>query len=163
MLAACVLALGDVLDRDQQPSEALLVAGQHPAGDLDVDPPAGEAVVDGVAEELRSPVPQRDQLLGMPVEHVVAEDLAEVADELVEIGRLEQRQRAPVDLEHADAFGTRLDPGRIGAEMAREIGDAFGAPGVEELPDGAVVLEPQRHRREIEHLGVVVALGQHGS
>ena len=45
---------------------------------------------------------------------------------------------------------------RIGRKMRAQVGHPVGAPLGKQRLQRAVILEPERHRRELEHLGVVV-------
>jgi hypothetical protein len=151
------LPLGHVLDGDQHPVPALLVARQDRPIQLDVEPLTGERVVDGVAAEFGPPIPELRQLLDMRGQHVIAEDAVEVADEMREVRSLEQVERPPVHLEEPDAVRAHFDPLGILAEVVAQRPDPGCPPRLEQGLDGAVILQPQRHRRQVEHLrGVAV-------
>ena len=91
-------------------AEAELVEWHVKIGDLvRTDAMLGAVMTDKATVEIPSPVDGEVVWLG-----------AEIGDKVGEIGRLEQRQRARVDLEDPDALGASLDPGGIG--LKREIG-----------------------------------------
>ena len=88
----------------------------------------------------------------MLLEHVVAEHLRQVVDEMGQVAGAEQLQRAPVYPQHADARGAQGHELRVGAQVRADVRDAVRAPLVEQRPDLAVVLEPQRHGCQLEHV-----------
>src|SRR5262249_45757207 len=65
-------------------------------------------------------------------------------------------ERLAVHLDDPDQVRAGFDPAAIAAQVGAQIGDAGPAPCIELALDAAVVLEPQRNRREIEHLGIVI-------
>ncbi len=155
-LAARILALGHVLDRDQDARPAFLVAGQDLAMQLDIEALAGQAVVHGVAVEGSLALPELHQFLDMGGQHVVAEHRAEIGDEMRRVRCLEQAQGLAVDLDQADAGRAFPHARGIGGEMGAQIGNALRPPALEHGLELAVILQPQRHRREIEHFRVVI-------
>src|SRR5579863_2137615 len=84
---------------------------------------------------------------------------------MVEIASAEQRQGLAVDLEDANALRALAHAVWIGGEECPDVGYTDPAPLFEQRPNRAVVLDPQRDRREIEHLGFVIWIrrwSQHG-
>ena len=150
LLAARRLALAHVLDGDQHAGPVVLEAGQHAAGHLDVDAAPAKAVIDRDVGEFEPPFPELDHLLAMGIHHVVAEHGGKVGGQVLEIARLEQRMGAGVDFEDADGGGALVHLLRLVAEQRPEIGDPLGAPAPEQRLELAVILEPQRHGRELE-------------
>ncbi|MGF6803206.1 hypothetical protein OKW48_006702 [Paraburkholderia youngii] len=148
--------LGDVFGRHQHAVPALLVTGQHRTLEQHVEAPSAERVVDRVAREVRLSGPELAQLLEVRFQHVVAEHRREVARQRVEIGGLELRERLPIDFDHADAVSAFGNVARVFGEMGAQIGHARGSPFIEQRAHAAEIFEPQRHRREFEHSGVVV-------
>ncbi|MGF6652309.1 hypothetical protein OKW34_002871 [Paraburkholderia youngii] len=61
-----------------------------------------------------------------------------------------------IDLDHADAVSAFGNVARVFGEMGAQIGHARGSPFIEQRAHAAEIFEPQRHRREFEHSGVVV-------
>lgn len=98
----------------------------------------------------------------MGLEHVVAEDAANVSTIVARSGGFEQGQRAPVDLDDADEARTFADAIGIRLQVASQILDAAPAQCLEMGPDAAEILQPERDRGEIEHLRVIVAPGADG-
>src|SRR3954453_13446790 len=94
----------------------------------------------------------------MVLEHVVAENVAEVVDEMLQAPGLEQFQRSPVDLNDADAVGAVLDAVRPVQEMTAEIRHSVATPSVKEGLHAAEILQPQRHRSQMKHLCIVAKL-----
>lgn len=70
----------------------------------------------------------------------------------------EQGQGLAIDLDDADVVAACLHARRVLAQEFPEPDDAGAAPFVEQRLDAAVILEPERNRREIEHLGVIASL-----
>ena len=91
----------------------------------------------------------------MVFKHLVAEDLVELLDELIEVCSLEQLQGRPVHLDDADAARAVPDAIAIGEQVLPKVGDALSPPVLEERLDSRKVFQPQRDRREVEHLRVV--------
>jgi hypothetical protein len=77
------------------------------------------------------------------LQHVVTKHRAEIGGQRVETVRLEQVERLAVDLDDADAARALCDPLGMLAEMRAQIGDALGAPCVEQRAHAAEVLEPE--------------------
>ena len=153
---ARAFAFGDVVDRHQDARPGRLVARQQRALDLDVDAPARQRIVDAVAGEAALAVPQLRQLVGEIGQHFVAEDSVEIGDEMRQVVGLEQRQRPAVDPDDAHGGGAGANAGRVLGEIGAQVANARRPPGVEQRLHRAVVLEPQRHRRDFEHHRVVV-------
>jgi hypothetical protein len=149
------LALGDVVDGDEDARPIVLVAGQDRALEADVHAAAGQRVVGRLALKGAAAVPELDQLIDVALEHVAAEDLVEIGDEVDQVVGLEQLQRALVDVDDADQTGAVLDSGGVRRQEAADVCDALSAPGVELDLDPGVVLNPERDRGEGEHGGGV--------
>ncbi len=160
-----VFEFRDVLDRDEHAIPARLVPRQDHGFQQHVEAPAVERVVHRLADELRLAGPQLLQFIDVRLQHVVAKHAGEVLHEMIDILRAEERQRAPVHLDHANPRRTRDDARRVRGQMRAQVGDARRPPAFEELAHGAEILQPQRDGREVEHVGVVAgrALGCDGS
>ena len=65
---------------------------------------------------------------------------------------VKQLQGALVDLQHTQAFGSLANAFRTLGEVTAKIGNAFTAPLLEQAAQRAVILQPQRHRCQIEHV-----------
>ena len=52
--------------------------------------------------------------------------------------------------------GAGGDAGLISGQMGAQVLDAGAPPFVEQRLDAAVILQPERNRRRLEHAGVVV-------
>ena len=90
----------------------------------------------------------------------VAEDTAEIGDQMVEVARLEELKGPPVDLQDADSVRALLHLGRIGMEVIAKRGDPVAPPVPEEGFDLAEILQPERNRCKLEHRGVVAVLDE---
>ena len=160
-------AFADVLDRDQHARPVARVRRQHAAVDEDVDALAGQAEVDRLAREAELAVPEAGEFFDdVRLDRRVVKDLVEVGDEVVEIARLEEFERAAVDLQHPDPLRALVNAREVFAQVGAEVGDGGITPLREERAQAAVVLEPERDRREFEHLlevGRLVAHGRHGA
>jgi len=120
---------------------------------MNVQTLAGQRVVDGLAVETAVALPQLHQLVDMLIEHVVAEYVRRIGNQMLEGIRLEQLERAPVhrhDPDEGRAVGDAI--GRL-AQEGLKIRDALVAPTLQLVSKGAVVFQPQRHRRQLEQLG----------
>ena len=156
-----VLAVGDVLGRDQHARPGVFVARQDRRLELDVEPVAGQRIVHRVAGELGLALPELGKFLDVGQQHVVAEDAVDIADQVVEVRGGEQAERLAVDLKQADAAGAVLHPGGMAGQMVADRRDAGPAPGIEQRFHAAVVLEPERDRRQFEDIaGIGGLLGE---
>ena len=140
--AARILAVGDVLDRQQHPFPALFVTGHDGCLELDVEPVAVERVVNRIAEERGIAVPELHQFLDMGLQHVVAKHAVEIGDQVREVGGGEQFQGLAVDLAHADAASAFLHAPRMAGQVLAQRGHPGAPPGLEQRLHRAVVLEP---------------------
>jgi hypothetical protein len=116
-LAPRGLAIGHILDRDQNARPALFVAGQDGPFQLDIEAAAGHRVIDGVAVEFRLAVPELDKFFEMGEQHVVAKDAAEIGDEFFDIRNLEERQGFLVDFDDPQPICAKLDTFEILVEV----------------------------------------------
>ena len=152
---ARALALGDVLDGDQHALPRRLATRQQLAAELDVDPASGQRVVDAMADEATLAIPELHEFVDQVDEHFIAKDPVEVGDQMGLIRGFEQRERPGVDLDDPDTADAGGDAGLVFGEMGAQVRDAGASPLVEQRLDAAVVLEPERNRRRLEHAGVV--------
>ncbi len=152
---ARAFSLGDVVDRHQHARPVGLVSRQDAAFELDVEPPSRQRVIGRMAGKLRAAFPELHQLLEQAHQHVVAENALEVGDQTNEIVRFIERQRLGVDLDDANERGARLYAPEILLEIVAQRDDAFRPPGVELDLEAAIILKPERHRRQIERLHAV--------
>jgi len=129
------------------------VPGKDGGLELDVEAVAVERVIDGVAGEGGLAVPELHQFLDMGGQHVVAEDAADIGDQVLDVLGAEQLERLAVDLEDADAAGAFAHAIRVAGEMITQRGDAGAAPALEQRLHARIVLQPQRYRREVENAG----------
>ena len=119
-LRRAALALGDVLDGEQDARPVVLVAGQDAALQLDVEPPAGERVVDGVADELGLAVPELRQFLDVVLQHLVAEDAVEIRHEMRQVAASKSRSVLRFTLMTRMQVGADLDARRVVEEIGAE-------------------------------------------
>jgi hypothetical protein len=98
------------------------------------------------------------ELFDVGLEHVVAEHRAEVFDEVRKVVGPEQGGGLAIDLDDSDEIAACLHARRVLAQELAEPDDAGAAPFVEQRFDAAEILELERNRREIEHLGVIASL-----
>ena len=152
-----VLALRHVLDRHQNAVPCLFMSGKDGAMEFDVQPLSGQRIVHGRRTELALAIPELAKLADVRGEHVVAEDAGDVGDERGHVGRLEQRQRLAVHLHDADQRRTFGDASTVRAEPCFQIVDPVPTQRLESEFQRAVIFEPERHRREVEHDGIVAA------
>src|SRR5580704_19284507 len=96
--------LGHVLDRDHDAVPARLMTGKDPTAELDIETLAAQRIIDRVAGEAGSPVPELGKFLDMALEGVVAHHLAEMGRQMRKIAGAEQRQGLAVDREDTDAL-----------------------------------------------------------
>ena len=162
-VAPGALPLGYVLDRHHDTVPALFMAGKHPARELNIETLAGQGVIDRMAGEAGLPVPELGEFLDMALERIVAQHLAEICHQMIEVAGAVQRQGLGIDLQDADALGAAPDPIRICRQVRLDVGDVFSAPFLKQRPNPAIVLDPERNRRQIEHFGVAIPInGRNG-
>ena len=152
LAAARRLAIGHVLRRQEEPVHRLLVAGHDRAAQLDVETAAGQCVIDGVAGKLALAIPKLCQFLDMGGQHVVAENRAEIGDQVFVVIRLEEFKRPAVDLQHADCAGAGGDAGYVFLQPGAEILDTLGAPAIEHRFHAAKIFDPHGDRSELKNL-----------
>ncbi len=157
-LAPRRLPLRHVFKGKEDAAPILFIAGQDAALQMHIDPAAGEGVVHSVALERRLPLPELHELLDVMLEHLVAKHAAEIVDQMPDVVGAEKAERLAIDLDDADQVRAHLDAGGIAEEVFAKRRDARLPPGVEELLHAAVVLKPQRHGREMEHLRIVAKI-----
>ncbi|MNL61470.1 hypothetical protein D3C87_1853930 [compost metagenome] len=86
---------------------------------------------------------------------VVAKDLVQVGDQVLQAVGREQFQRAAVDLQDAQRCAALAQAGPVLGQVRADIGHPLRAPAVEQLLEVAEVLQPQRHGRQLEHVLVI--------
>ena len=89
--------------------------------------------------------------------HVVTKNLVQIAHQLGLAGGSKKLQGATVDLQDLVAGDALVHPGGVLRQVFPQIGHALGAPGIEQLLEGAEILQPERCGRQIEHVFVIVA------
>ena len=149
--AAGAFPLGHVLDRDHEAVPALFVAGQHGAVELDIETFAGQRIIDRMAGEARLPIPELGQFLDQAFEGVVAQHVAEIGHQMRKIAGAEQRERLAVHFKDVDALGALPHPLGFSGEKGLDVPYAVRTPLFEQRFDAAIVLDPERDRRELEH------------
>tara|TARA_B100000378_G_scaffold128442_1_gene103802 strand:+ start:242 stop:766 length:525 start_codon:yes stop_codon:yes gene_type:complete len=159
------LAQGDVFGGEQDPIQRFLMAGQNLAAKLDIEPLAGERVIDGVAGKGVLALEQLDQLIDMAFQHVVAKHLVDAGDQLLHVAGFKQIKRLAVYLQDPDRPGTRGNAGSVGPEKRLDIRHAGGAPTVEKAFYATEILDPHGDGREFKHLfkRAVFQLNAHNS
>ena len=104
--------------------QSLLVARQHRELQMQMQLVAVERVVHHLALLEQLAVPQVDQLLAEMLLHLVAEDVGEAAEQRRLVGRGEQLERVPVDVDHADLAHAARDEFRMHVGEDAEVADA---------------------------------------
>ena len=150
------LPLGDVFDGDEDPRPAVLVARQDGPPQFDVETRPVQRIVGGLAGEFRLAVPELAKLLGMGLEHVVAENAVEVFSQDVDgLGAIEG-ERLAVDLDDLDQSGTLGHTILAAPQIVAQVLDAVLPQSREVSADLGIVLQPQGYRRKVEHAGIGV-------
>ena len=142
----------DVFQRHQHAAPGVFMPRQYAATNAHIQPAAVQSVVHGLVGKLQHPRPQQFQLVHDLFMHVIAEHLSQVAQKLFLAVRCKQLQRALIDAQHPQAGGALAQPVRVCREMLPQICHALRAPDIEQLAQRAVVLQPERHRRQRKHV-----------
>ena len=84
--------------------------------------------------------------------HIVPKDLVQVVQKIRLAGCSKEFQRALIDTQYLVAGNALVHPGRILCQVFSEVSNTFGAPSIEQLLEGTEILQPERCRRQIEHV-----------
>ena len=95
--------------------------GRIAALELDVEPAPGQRIVHRVAEELRAPFPELHEFVDVGLQHVVAKDPVEIADQMRQVIRLEEAEGPAVHLDDTDPARAGLDACRILQEIIAAV------------------------------------------
>ncbi len=86
------------------------------------------------------------------VGHVVAEDAVEVVQQLALAARAKELHRAPVDVQHLDAGQALAQRLGVRGQVRAQVDHPRRPQPVKDALDRAVVLFPQRNRREFKQV-----------
>ncbi|MNT20757.1 hypothetical protein D3C72_1560720 [compost metagenome] len=142
----------DVFQRKQNAAPIRFIPWKDACANLNVKTPAIQRIVDRLVRKLQLPGPQRRQLMEDRIVHVIPEDLVQIRfKHLLVLGR-KQLQRAAIDFQHLEGSAALPHPCGVLSKVGTKIGNPRSAPAIKKLLQGAVVLQPERHRRQFEHV-----------
>src|SRR5690606_29070321 len=98
----------------------------------------------------RLSMPERTQLILEMMRHAVSQNAIEIVEQMLLRLGAKHAHRLAVDVAHNDLLHAQGDKVRSALQVSAKLVDAAGAHLIEQAPDAAEILLPERDRRVLE-------------